>query len=236
METKEDMIEIDVELIFKKIWRKKIGVFLAGFLFAVCFFVYSKYIKPPIYESKTKIYSVQSYDAQNITFQDLQIGTDLVADYQQIILSSDVLSQVIEKEGLSLSMEELAKKIRIQSPAGTRVLEISVIDHTSQGASDIANTLREQSVEKIKQITKIKEIAVIEEARPSMRPLDTNLKKHLLLAFGGGVGLVMVLLIFQDLMDDRVKRREDVEEMMGLVLLGVLPLCPRGASNIRKRG
>ena len=38
-----------------------------------------------------------------------------------------------------------------------------------------------------------------------------------------GVGIVIVVVLLVELLDDRVKRPEDIEEVMHLSLLGVIP-------------
>ena len=40
---------------------------------------------------------------------------------------------------------------------------------------------------------------------------------------GAGAGLVIVLVLLVELFDDRVKRPEDIEDVMKISLLGVIP-------------
>ena len=44
-----------------------------------------------------------------------------------------------------------------------------------------------------------------------------------MMGVGAGAGLVIVVILLVELLDDRVKRPEDVEDVMNISLLGVVP-------------
>jgi len=65
--------------------------------------------------------------------------------------------------------------------------------------------------------------AVAEEAKAATSPSSPNIPKNGALATALGFILAVAGVILFELLDDRVKRAEDIEETMGLVLLGVVP-------------
>ena len=44
-----------------------------------------------------------------------------------------------------------------------------------------------------------------------------------MMGVGAGTGLVIVVVLLVELLDDRVKRPEDIEDVMKISLLGVVP-------------
>ena len=44
-----------------------------------------------------------------------------------------------------------------------------------------------------------------------------------MLSFFAGVIVMVIIVVFVEVLDDRVKKPEDIEEVMGLSLLGVVP-------------
>ena len=105
----------------------------------------------------------------------------------------------------------------------TRIVSITVKNAQPEEASRIANALREVAAEKIISVTRVSDVTTLEEARPALSPSSPNIRRNTLLAFlaGGAVMVVSVLLL--ELLDDRVKRPEDVEEVMQIALLGIVP-------------
>ena len=218
-------ITIDVVQLFKVLWKKKIAIILTAIVAAVLAFGVSSFVLKPEYSSTTRIYVVNRNQSEKVglTNQDLQAGTYLVKDYKEIILSQDVLEKVISNLKLEKTVKGLSKKIQVTVPVDTRIVSITVKNAQPEEASRIANALREVAAEKIISVTRVSDVTTLEEARPALSPSSPNIRRNTLLAFlaGGAVMVVSVLLL--ELLDDHVKRPEDVEEVMQIALLGIVP-------------
>ena len=218
-------ITIDVVQLFKVLWKKKISIILTAIVAAILAFGVSSFVLKPEYSSTTRIYVVNRNQSEKVglTNQDLQAGTYLVKDYKEIILSQDVLEKVISNLKLEKTVKGLSKKIQVTVPVDTRIVSITVKNAQPEEASRIANALREVAAEKIISVTRVSDVTTLEEARPALSPSSPNIRRNTLLAFlaGGAVMVVSVLLL--ELLDDRVKRPEDVEEVMQVALLGIVP-------------
>ena len=158
-----------------------------------------------------------------MTNQDLQAGSYLVKDYREIILSQDVLEKVVADQNLNIDAKTLARKVRVTVPTDTRIVSISVRDIKPEEASRLANSLREIAAQKIISVTRVSDVTTLEEARPATSPSSPNIRRNTLMGTLVGAGIVIVLVLLFELLDDRIKRPEDIEEVMHLSLLGVIP-------------
>lgn len=220
--TKSD--EIDVLALLHKLWTKKLLILFTAFYFAVFSFLGTYFFIQPTYTSTTRIYVVnQATDNNNLSAQDLQAGTFLVKDYKEIITSNDVLSEVIKDEKLNMTEAELAKMISVDIPTDTRLISISVKAKTGQDAQVLANKVREVASKKIKNVTKVDDVTTLGEAKLPSSPSSPNIKRNVLLGaiLGGFVAIVAVLV--REVLDDRIRRPEDVEDVLGMTLLGIIP-------------
>ena len=218
-------IAIDIVQLFKILWKKKIAIILTAMVAAVLAFGVSSFVLTPEYSSTTRIYVVNRNQSENagLTNQDLQAGTYLVKDYKEIILSQDVLEKVISNLKLEKTVKELSRKIQVTVPVDTRIVSIVVKDDQPEEASRIANALREVAAEKIIKVTRVSDVTTLEEARPALTPSSPNIRRNTLLAFLAGGAVMAILVLLLELFDDRVKRPEDVEEVMQVALLGIVP-------------
>ena len=218
-------VEIDVFAMLKTLWKRKFSIVLVALVFAIAAFGYSAFLAKKEYQSTSRIYVVsrQNQDNNALTNSDLQAGSYLVKDYREIILSQNVLSQAIEELKLDMTPAELSKKISVSVPTDTRILSITAKDGDPKEAARIANGLRNVAAEKIISVTKVSDVTTLDEAEVPQSPSSPNIRRNVLLGFVAGVGLMVVLLVVVEVLDDRVKRPEDVEELMGLPLLGVVP-------------
>lgn len=215
-------IEIDVLSLLRTIWRKKFLILLTAILTTGLAFAYSAFLVTPQYDSTTRLYVVnQSSDnGAVITTQDLQAGSFLVKDYKEIILSQDVLKNVTTTLGIT---DDIKEKITVNIPVDTRILSISVRDSDPNQAATIANTLRDEAAKKIIEVTKVSDVTTLEAALPAENPSTPQTKRNLVLGFVAGAFLATALVIVLEVLDDRVKRPQDIEEGLGMTLLGVVP-------------
>ena len=219
-ESKE--IELDVVSLFKTLWRRKFSILITALLFAIGALGYSAFVAKKIYQS---IYVVSRQNQENnaLTNQDLQAGSYLVKDYREIILSQNVLNQAIEELKLEMTPAELAKKVSVAVPADTRILSITASDPDPQEAARIANGLKDVAAEKIIAVTKVSDVTTLDEAVVPQNPSSPNIKRNVVIGFVLGGVLISILVILSEVLDDRVKKPEDIEEVMGITLLGVIP-------------
>lgn len=225
MMKEQDKIEIDVLQVLKVLWKRKLMIALVAIATGVLAFGFSSFIVKPQFTSTTRIYVVNRNqgDKPGLSNQDLQAGSYLVKDYREIILSQDVLEKVVTEQNLKFDAKALAKKIQVTVPVDTRIVSISVKDGNPEEASRIANALREVAAQKIISVTKVSDVTTLEEARPALSPSSPNIRRNTILGVGAGAGIVILLALAIEVLDDRVRRPEDIEEVMHISLLGVIP-------------
>ena len=221
----QNTMEIDVFHLFKILWKRKILIALVAIVAGALAFAYSAFIVKPEFTSTTRIYVVNRNqgDKPGLTNQDLQAGSYLVKDYREIILSQDVLEKVTSNLKLDLSPKNLASKVKVTVPVDTRIVSISVNDRVPEEASRIANSLREVAAEKIISITRVSDVTTLEEARPATAPSSPNIRRNTIIGLLGGTVFMVIAVLIVELVDTRVKRPEDIEDVMQIALLGVVP-------------
>lgn len=225
MMKEQNTIEIDVFQLFKTLWKRKLMILIVALVTGTGAFAYSTFIVKPEYTSTTRIYVVNRNqgDKPGLTNQDLQAGTYLVKDYREIILSQDALEKVATNLKLDMPAKTLASKVQVAGPADTRIVSISVKDKQPEEASRIANSLREVAAEKIVAVTRVSDVTTLEEARPATTPSSPNVRRNSLFGFLGGAVVTVIAVLLIELLDTRVKRPEDVEDVLKIPLLGLVP-------------
>lgn len=212
-----DLLELAYAL-KKKLWLIILGL-IAGALGAG---IYSKAVITPVYTSTAMVY-VLSKETTLTSLADLQIGSQLTKDYSVLVTSRPVLSQVIEKQNLNMSVGELKSKISISNPSDTRVLSITISDTDPIRAQALAEEVARTSSDYIGDIMEMVPPKIIEEGVPAAYPSSPNVKKN---AAMGGLAVAVVIsgvICLQVIMDDTIKTEEDVEKYLGMSVLASVP-------------
>lgn len=216
-------MEIDILSLLKKLWTKKFLIIFMALFFGALALLSSIFLIKPSYTASTRIYVINQEKSDDLTALDLQAGGLLVNDYKEIITSRDVMKDVIVNSDLSTTPEALSKMISVTIPTDTRVISIAVTNHDPQAAKDLANSVREVASEKIKSVTKVQDVTPLEKAVMPTSPSSPNIKRNTLVGILFGAFLTIVTVIVGEVVDDRLKRPEDVEELLGMTLLGIVP-------------
>lgn len=218
-------LNIDLWRLAGQVWKRKILLILSTILFAVIGVLVSLVLLTPVYRTTAKIYILNQTEGMGVTIQDLQTGKLLIQDYQEIILSDTVLDLVGQE--MNLTASDLRKKVEIASPRDNRILSITAKDKDPEQAAEIANRLKGKAIEKIKEITKARDITTIDEAKVPFRPFTPNVKKNGALAGIFGFLLAFAYIVAREVLDDHIQTPEDVEGILNQTLLGVLPRSDR---------
>ena len=90
------------------------------------------------YTATAKLYIVDT-SSGSINIANLQLGTVLTLDYQEVFKTWEVHEMVIEDLGLPYSYEQMQSLISVSNPEDTRILYITVRFPDAKMAADIAN-------------------------------------------------------------------------------------------------
>lgn len=227
------MEEIDIKETFYYIFRKKLFVIFLTILGVLAGFLYTKYLVTPMYSSVTTVVlskptstnatNLYSSNNEGITQNDVTLNSKLVATYSEILKSRSVAQEVKYTLGLDISEESLMSNISVSAKDDTEMLKIQVINENPEVAAAVANTLSEVFKGKVKEIYNIENVTIIDKAIPSSGPNNINYIKNT--GLFGIVGLVLscgiLFLIFY--FDTRIKSKTEVEELLGLDILTVIP-------------
>lgn len=215
--------EIDLVDVFFHLLDKVHYIILCFMLGAVLLNAYSYFLIHPTYESEAKIYVVSTSDDSVVDLSDLNIGTSLTKDYEELILSYPLLNQVIEKLDLDINYKQLADMITLDNPSSTRILRISVESVNPYLSRDIANAVAEISTEYLPETMSTMAPNIAQKAQLAENKSGPSYLKYTLLGALLGMLLCCGFIVFQYLTDDTIHTSEDLEKHFGVVPLTVIP-------------
>ena len=218
----DDEIEIDLLELFYALRHRWWAILLALVIGTGAAGVYTKKLIAPHYQSTSMVY-VLSKETTLASLADLQIGSQLTKDYSVIIKSRPVLQEVIDKQNLDLTTDELGEMITIDNPKDTRILSITVEDIEPMRAKAIVDEVTKSASNYIGDIMEMVPPKVIEDGVVAVKPSSPSVKKN---AAVGGLGLAVLvcgLICLKTVLDDTIKSEEDIEKYLGLSVLAVIP-------------
>lgn len=221
------MEEIDVKELFKMFMKKLYIIIIVAIIGAVVGFLYSKYAVKPMYQSTTSFVLSKANGQENIqtsaiTQSDVTLNQKLVSTYREIVKSKAIAKKVIDKLGLDMSEDSFMKNISVSSKADTELILITVSNRDPKIAANIANSLVEVFKEKVTEVYKIENLAIIDVAEPSIRPYNTGIVKNILLFAMAGIVLSCGILFIVFYFDNTIKKQDEIENLLGIPVIAAI--------------
>lgn len=210
-----------VEFLFRILINLKY-ILLTAILCAALAGLYTRYFVAPVYSARAKLYVLSQEDAA-IKLSDLQIGSSLTMDFQEVFKTWEVHELVRAKLGLHYSYSQLQSMLSVSNPANTRVLYITVKGVDPKEAAAIANAYAEAAKAFILEMMRMEEpsffsIALVPDGVIGPSPLK-NIVSGFLIGACAVIGVVFLRL----LMDDKPRTPEDISRCAGIPTLAVVP-------------
>ncbi len=225
LKNEEKEVEINIPEIMMAILKKIWIVIFVGILLGAGTFLYFTKTYVPVYETQVGIYMVGHNSENTSNGTAVQVATNVAKDYEQLITDSVVLDKVItdlkENYGITINAKELKKNISVKSPENTRVIWITVTGSSSEGVKNIANTVRDNAREELERITTIPS-SNISDAKDGQL-VDSNIVRNTVIIAFIGVLVTAFVIAMIYIFQDKISTRKDIEERLGLTVLGVIP-------------
>ena len=224
---------IDLVELFYYLLSKLHFLLLGMVLGAVLLGAYASSSITPIYTATSKLYIMGTTGSSIIA--DLQIGTVLTMDYQEVFRTWEVHQMVNEALGTNYSYSALQSMISVSNPEDTRILYITARHPDSQTAADIANAYAAAAKRFIVQTMKTDEPSTFSIALVPGTASGGGVTGYVIRGILLGTVLAGGVLVLVFLLDSRPKSPEDVMRYANIPTLAVIPASPH-LSGAKTRG
>lgn len=188
----------------------------------------------PMYSATSKLYIMGTTGSSIIA--DLQIGSVLTMDYQEVFQTWEVHQLVNEELGTNYSYSTLQSLITVTNPEDTRVLYITARHPDAQTAADIANAYAVAAKKFIVQTMNTDEPSTFSIALVPSVSSGNGVTSYVIRGILLGTVLAGGILVLIFLLDSRPKSPEDIMRYANIPTLAVVPANPNLSGSKRKAG
>lgn len=216
--------EIDLVELFYLFRQKLLWILAALVIGGLGVGAFTYFFITPTYEATAKLYIVSASNDSVVNLSDLQIGTSLTADYQELVLSRPMMMSVIQNLDLEdTSVEDLRKMLTIRNPSGTRILEITATSTDPNQAERIANEMARLAVTWLPETMESNEPNISEEAIVPEKKAAPSYTKNTVIGAVVCAVLCYGFFVVRYLMDDSIRTSDELEKYFGLAPLTSIP-------------
>jgi len=215
-----------IEKILLLIRKRLLLILLLGVMCGTGVFLYTKFMYADYYQAYS-VLIVNNTDSttpvNSLTSSEYNLNIQLVNSYQVLCKTDRVLRQVIQELGLPYSTNILKKMIAVTSEDNTEIIRINVTNVDPAMTQQIANTLSKVFQKEVIEIMKMDNVQIIDEAQLPTLPSGPDRISYAVkgLIFGVTAGVILSLLFAY--FDQKVRTKEQMQDILGLPSLGAIP-------------
>lgn len=178
---------------------------------------------PNEYTASTTMYVLSKTGDEvsgTVTQQDLSAGQMLTNDVSTILKSSRVKNDVADQLGLD-NLRDF--DLSITSSTTTRVITLSVTGTDPELTTNVANALVADTSQVASEVMQIQSVNVIDAATVPQYPSGPRRLLYVAVGLLAGLFAAVCIVVIQDMLDTRVRSGNDVEEIVGVPVIGHFP-------------
>lgn len=223
---KEETIRIeDILEGVKKRWQLIVSITLAVTIIVT---VANFFLIKPKYQATTDIFIGKNVtdkkdEAASYNNSEIQMYQKMLKTYASLINTIDLISNAFEAAEITdISANQAKSALVVEPQTDTQIIVIKYTNTNKQLAKDVVDAITKEFI-KVSPNYYDTSVNVIESVKLPTDPVSPNKKANILIGFifgfilGVGVSLILYML------DTTFKDKEDLEEIIGLPVIGVIP-------------
>lgn len=224
----KDFYVIDIQHIFKSLWKRLWAIVLAGIITASAGFCLASFVIAPKYRATIMLY-VNNADISvggssfSISSSEITAAQSLVKTYSIILDNRTTLETVINKNNLDYDYHQLSEMVHAYAVKDTEVMAVEVTSESRQEAVEIANSIGDVLVDRIAQIMDGSNVKIIDTADPKPPRVSPNVTNYTAAGFALGVIVATIVVIIMALMDDTIHDEEYLIKSYEYPILAKVP-------------
>lgn len=216
--------EVDILELAGRVMKKWWLILLLVLIAAGASLLMTRTMVTPVYEASTTVFiGKESAKLSDISLMDIQVGSQLVTDYTELLETNQVLESVIWELALKANPEALRENLTVSIIKDSRFMRIAYKDPNPELAVKVADKISDILKVKAEEVVGVKNVVIVDYAKVPSVPDSPSLPKNMGIAGVMGMMLALVVIFMQLVLDNTMKVESDVELELGLPVMGVIP-------------
>lgn len=199
-------------------------------VFALLGFLYVQFLVTPQYQTSINMI-VQTNNTttvdQNVSNDYITSAKNLAKTYAQILNSSKVQNHIIKELGLDMSALELKKLAEAKPLTDSQIVRVTVTTEDRDLSRQIAKAYLKYGPEDLNELVEAGKCNPVSSVEEKAEPIKPGLKRTVALMGIVGFALAFAYALIKEMRNHYVVSMEDVKDILGLPVLGVIPTAER---------
>ena len=210
-----------------KILKNRVSIIIiTALITTIGSIILSYFFIKPIYATTAKLFigmPTINDDGSGNSSWDFSYYTQLIEPYSEIIKSDELIERAIKRGNLSISQQALSNSLMVDIGTG-QVMNLSIYTSNSKDGVKILDAIIKEFIETSSKLITKSNVSVLSYPKYPIAPVSPNKPKNIIFGFCFGLALGISLVLIINYFDNSVKGKNDIEEFVGVPLIGLVPM------------
>lgn len=204
-------------------------VILLPIVCALAMGVYSYAFMANTYTASTSMYVLAKQTSANsdnaANYSNLNASQMLANDVFTLLKSDRIAADTVK----NLHLDSLkGYSTKVTSETTSRVITLSVTGSDPDTSAAIANEMASNVSKVAQQVMDVQSVNVIDQAVSPSSPSGPNRSMYIAVALLAGLFIAIAIVVVSDMLNTKVRNADEVEELLGLPVIGRMPAVKGG--------
>ena len=204
-------------------------VILLPIVCALAMGVYSYAFMANTYTASTSMYVLAKQTSANsdnaANYSNLNASQMLANDVSTLLKSDRIAADTVK----NLHLDSLkGYSTKVTSETTSRVITLSVTGRDPDTSAAIANEMASNVSKVAQQVMDVQSVNVIDQAVSPSSPSGPNRSMYIAVALLAGLFIAIAIVVVSDMLNTKVRNADEVEELLGLPVIGRMPAVKGG--------
>ena len=204
-------------------------VILLPIVCALAMGVYSYAFMANTYTASTSMYVLAKQTSANsdnaANYSNLNASQMLANDVSMLLKSDRIAADTVK----NLHLDSLkGYSTKVTSETTSRVITLSVTGSDPDTSAAIANEMASNVSKVAQQVMDVQSVNVIDQAVSPSSPSGPNRSMYIAVALLAGLFIAIAIVVVSDMLNTKVRNADEVEELLGLPVIGRMPAVKGG--------
>lgn len=223
---KEKILKLkDIGNIFKK--RLTLIVVLT-LMTTIISIIFTYFIVKPVYTTTASVLIGKknnvSESGNEYNNSDVQMYKQLMETYAEVVKSKDVINRAIENGNLNLSYKEILSSLKVATSSTNQILKLNYSSVKREEGVEVLVPLIDEVSKTTNEIISNGELFILTTPEIPTTPSFPNKKLNVAIGIISGLLLGVILSLLLEYLDDTVKDKSEIEELIGISVIGSVPM------------
>lgn len=190
--------------------------------------VVSYFVVKPVYKADISVMIRKNNNQAQTNYNDLMMYTKMVKSYGEFAKTRTVAEDVVSKLNLDMSVDTLKSMVSVAPKGDTEFITITVKSKDAEQAMNISNQLAKSLKELSITVMGEDNVKLLDMAELPSKPDSPKPLLNIAIAFFMGLMVSIGVVFLMEYLDNTVKTQEDVEKLIGVPVIGTIPLIEDG--------